>query len=339
MSHFTVLIIGDNPEKQLAPFQENNMGDCPKSFLKFNNVEPEYRKKYNSEKTPMVKFPDGTLESKYNDKFYQAKSEGGWSQREFVLPKGAKLVSIPVKKKYKTFKEYIESYGGYEKDPIKKKYGYWENPNKKWDWYQLGGRWTGYFKLKEGAPISTGEGSLVYGNSAKEGYGDIARIEEIDFEAMRNGAEKEARDLYALVEKTCGGKIPKLEMTWNQAMKEKRYSKLTLDEKRTLYHGQEGLLAFKRGKEKLPKEESEKLFWLDLESFQVPLETYAAQARAGAVSTFAVLKDGKWYERGEMGWWGNVFNEKDQRKWDKEFHKLIDSLSPKTIVSVYDCHI
>src|SRR5687768_5462716 len=30
------------------------------------------------------------------------------------------------------------------------KYGYWQNPNKKWDWYDLGGRWAGYFKLKPG---------------------------------------------------------------------------------------------------------------------------------------------------------------------------------------------
>lgn len=32
MSHFTVAVITDSPdnlEKLLAPFQENNMGDCP----------------------------------------------------------------------------------------------------------------------------------------------------------------------------------------------------------------------------------------------------------------------------------------------------------------------
>lgn len=46
MSHFTVLVIGENPEKQLQPFQENNMDDCPKHFLKFNDVEEEYRKEY-----------------------------------------------------------------------------------------------------------------------------------------------------------------------------------------------------------------------------------------------------------------------------------------------------
>ena len=46
MSHFCVLVIGNDPEKQLAPYQENNMGNCPKEYLDFNNVEDEERKNY-----------------------------------------------------------------------------------------------------------------------------------------------------------------------------------------------------------------------------------------------------------------------------------------------------
>lgn len=33
MSHFTVMVFGDDAEKQLAPFQENNMGDCSEQHL------------------------------------------------------------------------------------------------------------------------------------------------------------------------------------------------------------------------------------------------------------------------------------------------------------------
>jgi len=32
MSHFCVLVVGENPELQLAPYQENNMEDCPKEY-------------------------------------------------------------------------------------------------------------------------------------------------------------------------------------------------------------------------------------------------------------------------------------------------------------------
>lgn len=57
------------------------------------------------------------------------------------------------------------------------------------------------------------------------------------------------------------------------------------------------------------------------------------------VKAFAILKDGTWYERGEMGWWGCVSDEKDQDVWDIEFTKLLESISDNTLLSMYDCHI
>lgn len=35
------------------------------------------------------------------------------------------------------------------KDDFDEDEGYWENPNRQWDWYLLGGRWCGYFLAKE----------------------------------------------------------------------------------------------------------------------------------------------------------------------------------------------
>lgn len=46
MSHFTVLVFSktqDDVSKLLAPFQENNMGDCPKEYLAFNDTEDSSR--------------------------------------------------------------------------------------------------------------------------------------------------------------------------------------------------------------------------------------------------------------------------------------------------------
>jgi hypothetical protein len=58
-----------------------------------------------------------------------------------------------------------------------------------------------------------------------------------------------------------------------------------------------------------------------------------------AFTTFAVLKDGKWYERGKMGWWACVSNEKAADEWQAEFNKLLESLPPETRITVVDCHI
>ena len=59
----------------------------------------------------------------------------------------------------------------------------------------------------------------------------------------------------------------------------------------------------------------------------------------GAIATFAIIKDGKWYEKGEMGWWGCVGNEKEQDHWNEEFAKLFDAIPDDEIVTVVDCHI
>lgn len=49
--------------------------------------------------------------------------------------------------KYKTFDDYMKDQG-FEKDEETNEYGYWGNPNAKWDWYQIGGRWS-QLPLKE----------------------------------------------------------------------------------------------------------------------------------------------------------------------------------------------
>ena len=52
-----------------------------------------------------------------------------------------------------------------------------------------------------------------------------------------------------------------------------------------------------------------------------------------------VLPNGEWYEKGEMGWWVIVTNEKDADEWNKEFFKLVETLDDNLLVTVVDCHI
>lgn len=52
--------------------------------------------------------------------------------------------------------EFVESKEGklYEDTGLR---GYWANPNARWDWYEIGGRWRGLLKLKEGKTGTYGE--------------------------------------------------------------------------------------------------------------------------------------------------------------------------------------
>jgi len=49
--------------------------------------------------------------------------------------------------------------------------------------------------------------------------------------------------------------------------------------------------------------------------------------------------DGKWYQRGEMGWFGCVSDEKPQEDWSVEFQRLFDAIPAEKWISVVDCHI
>ncbi len=300
MSHFTVLIVGENPEKQLEPFEES----------------PE-------EGSPYLVFRDGTEE---------------------VLAKWEKYKDSG---EYASIEKFASSYFGYDKKEDGK-YGYMGNPNRKWDWYQLGGRWTGFFNLKKTNRMirkEIGSPGLMT-KMAPEGTADAAYKRDIDFEGMRLEAANKAQETYRTVRDALDGTIPTMTIKWKDLIDEKneKYNKLNIDEKRAIFHSQAAILTWKAAAQKYKDkmdEESKELYslflWGDLENFQMTEEEYVQRARNNAITTFAVLMDGKWYERGKMGWWAMVADEKSD--WDVEFSKLLDSVSDDTLLSVYDCHI
>jgi hypothetical protein len=245
---------------------------------------------------------------------------------------------IALKDKYPDYETYLKDWHGIE-DITKQ--GYWTNSNARWDWYQIGGRWTGMFKLKKGTmEFSVGKPSLISDRKAKPGWADQCRKKDIDFEGMRDEAEKIASKDYDIVVKFFGGKIPTLKYKWNELLDDEKYKDLDHEEKRTLYKAQQPIMELRERREeisKLPEEEKTLLSWFDFEDYMCTKEEYIQRARDKAIITFAVLKDGQWYERGKMGWWACVSDEKNN--WEEEFNKLLESISEDTLLTVVDCHI
>jgi hypothetical protein len=100
---------------------------------------------------------------------------------------------------------------------------------------------------------------------------------------------------------------------------------------RTAYHGQPAIKA-------LRADERTSDIW-DIEDYLMSREKYIQDACDGAISTFAVVKDGEWHERGSMGWFGCVSGEKDKGDWFKQVSDMLDSLPDDTLLTVCDCHI
>ena len=289
MSHFTVMVFGENAEKQLAPFQENNNGDCPDQHLVFND------------ETEVV--------------------EQAWAEED-----------QETKDEYKNdFDTYVEEYHGYSKDEETGKYGYWENPNAKWDWYQLGGRWAGFFRLKPGAKGENGRAGL-FGKEAEPGHADAVKKCDIDFVWMREEAEKDAGAKYDEIISIVGDSIKEMH-SWDNVRDVMFPGER--DAARDFYNAQAAPAKLKEWN----SENKFKYSFIDLEDFQSTRDEYIRRVGDAAFSTFAVIKDGVWYQKGDMGWWGMASNTKEQSDWNQEISNLLVDLPDDTLISIYDCHI
>lgn len=316
MSHFTVGIITDNldnVEKLLAPYQENNMGDCPMEYLVFHSLSKEFKDEYENGTIERVRLPDGTLISAYDDRCYriitkeeydQAKSENkpvsyrNWPKEVYAIQDlsaiNGELCNVPLKQLYPTLKEYLEDFYDAKYDEDQQDWGYWENPNAKWDWYEIGGRWSGSLLINSNSEGVVGRkgsmGSCKHDendNTSSEEWCDAARIKDILWDKM---LEKEKEYLA------------------------QQYDKVMNDENERIYA--ELLYDIKDGMTK---------------------EEYVACA--SAFSTFAVITpDGKWHEKGKMGWWACVSDEKEG--WENDYYDaFIKDANPDHWLVIVDCHI
>lgn len=395
MSHFTVLVIGENPEEQLAPYHEFECtGHDDQHVIDVDKTE-DYRQRYAETTTCQLKAPDGTLYEPWADEFYreltpeEEKKHGplhamgsgfggglSWRSRDWgdgkgyrpkvqFIPDGYEEVRVPYSE-LMSFVEYVMDDGvepvrhGEQPDLKEKhKYGYAllddagevvkvvdrTNPNSKWDWYLLGGRWTGFFTLKQEAQGQLGDPSLVMKHF---GYdkptarkADQCRKGDIDFAAMRAAAEAKASAKYDAVRAAIDPHLPM--KTWEEvagqyinfhdAQDFVPAKEGGIDAAREEYRSQPAVQAFAE------TEVAKNYFRSSAGDYLIDRDAFIRNAGTASYMTHAVIKDGKWYERGEMGWWGTVHNEKERDAWVEEYAALLDGLPDDTLLSVYDCHI
>jgi hypothetical protein len=307
-------------------------------------------------------------EKEHGIRLYTAdyKDGKGSRTRAFAWPSGGwTAVEVP-ESTVRTFAEFCEEYYGHKIVPFGEqpnfdytldadgrqvdsnhKYGYTivdeqgnviktidrTNPERKWDWYSVGGRWNGYFKLKPMAMGVLGTPGLQTMNSdyepAGEDRADMIMKGDIDIDGMRWEAGEEAAKTYnTFLDVTRDLPLP---LTWQQVQERNTTDgKVDWNAAREQFNSQPMIEALRSNRETI---------WFDIENFMCSKETYIERARNGALATFAVVKDGKWYQRGNMGWWGMVSDEEDRDTWYKQFSDLIDGLPDDTMLTVVDCHI
>jgi hypothetical protein len=336
MSHFVVLVIGNDPEQALAPFQENNMGDCPEHYLVFHDTEDEYLKKYNEDTRSMVKLPSGRLVSKYDRDFKVGGSFGISSRDEYVFPDGSEHIEVPFKETYATFEEFMADYcGDKDRDEKTGRYGYWENPNKKWDWYQIGGRWSGLLRLKPGAQGQNGERSWGNPGQNDAGFCDQANAGDIDWAFMIEEKRKKAGEEFDKVFPLIDGKQF---TSWESLCDKAQAGEISWDDARTTYHAQSVLSAVGKA---LGDD-----YWDVSDVIQGVIAVkgsrgaYVENMARSRAATWAILYKGEWIEKGRMGWFATSDATTDSKaNFLTRFWEIIDGLPADELVSMVDCHI
>ncbi len=320
MSHFTVIVIGEDIQEQMAKYNEATQN---REHLEFQDEEEERLKEYNEEEVDIVVLKDGSLHTIYEEQFnYRAP---GSFETEKRYPEGSIVRKGKFNELYETFEIFMKEWCGHEeRDEETGRYGYWNNPNAKYDWYSLGGRWKGFFKAKDGIDGILGE-SGVFNNEGKSGYYDSLKLCEIDIIGMKEFEVMEANKTYDEIERLLDGrKYP----SWEE-IREKHGD--NIDEARYEYNNHEIVTHFRKN--------NFHFFGDFYEIFCNSREEYVEKRKNSVMVPYAVVKDGQWYQRGKMGWFGMSSDEMSQEEWNDQFWKMLSELDPNTQLSLLDCHI
>ena len=309
MSHFTVLVTGPNVEEQLQPYHE----------FECTGEDDQY-----------VSDIDETEESL---KDFEEHGEGRTFLEFIEYWTGATLLTSPPLPSHK-FNYILQNEDGSYK-VIRR-----TNPNSKWDWYQIGGRWSGFFKLKPEGSGALGDRSLLMRNEppVKSGRADVAYKGDIDFAGMEEDARLKATERYDFFESLISS-LPENERSfipWKECWK--HLNTENIDEVRAFYNSQpviELIAKLKIGDNEL----SDHLQW-NTDDYAVSRDEFIERGVDSSWSVFALLHRGEWISRGDMGWWGCVSNEVDDEEgYRKYVRTLIHALPDDTLLTLVDCHI
>ena len=300
MSHFTVMVIGPDHEAQLAPYHEFECTGVADQYVVDVDITDEFR-------DVMVNAEEDAEEGQspldyalgyygFEDRVVEDESEVDREEHHkfgFAVVRDGELIQAVSR----------------------------TNPNKQWDWYVVGGRWTGMLKLKPGATGMQGRPGLMT-EAAQEGRADQARAGDIDWAGMRDEAGAKAGAYWDQVREVA----PNGWESWDSVVA--RFPEDTAGA-RDFYNGQVGRQALRENRE---------LMWC-MDSVLVSREEYVQEARDAAGMTYAFVKDSVWMERGSMGWWGISTDDMPKSEWYARMSAMIDGLDDDTLITIVDCHI
>lgn len=367
--HFMAFVIGQNIEKQLAPYQEFECSDgMVEDYIQSIDVTKEHLEQYKTYKFRRYVDEKGNVFDPYSDQFYREPTpeelqiilrkacnsnisfaykqwgdvDGESSYRVHYLPEGFEAKELDASEIY-TFYEFIKAQG-YKTLQMNETphfgtgeshmWGWCQvdennevvqvidrtNPNCKWDYWLVGGRFSGWLSYKDTLDRTLYE---------EDAY---IPVKHIDFEVLQNEAEVEARAAYRSLVSLLGSPLPPIEISWEDLCAD---TTKTWEERRDKYFSQKPIEAYKLAQ----KDNPDLNFSLYDDFASCTEEEYVARARNNACTPNVIVKDGVWYALGENSWWDSASPKVDSKEWSEHVVKFLTSLDPDEVITIVDCHI
>lgn len=330
MSHFTVMVIGpsndDELAEMLAPYDENKDVDPYRDYLEGEAKDHWYMEKLRRDFAAVERAAAADPVDALEDKVIRAAKsiisnleEPTWE--EFVTIYNLEFEDPNDRVHYdeKTGRAYeLTSY----------------NPDSKWDWYEVGGRWAGTLRLKGERPpgqelnFSWGWKDTPDDERPGKDRADRAQLKDIDLDGWREEARADAEAKYDRYEEFVAlhGEHPKWDWEGN---------KDRIQEYRQEYNNNPVVVAAREF-----FKNSGMFFNAGDEFGGKTREEYVASKVAGAVPCYATLTEDGWLAPGKMGWFGmSSDGDNDRVRYHAEVNKMLDELDPETWITVVDCHI
>jgi len=256
MSHFPVIVIGDNIESQLQPYHEY---EC-------TGIDDEY-----------------VVDVDVTDK----------AKKEFEESDGS------------DFHEFCKDWYGCGVIMRDDKVFIKTNPNAKWDWWVVGGRWADLFNITEG------------------------QRKDFDFLATKEKRKVEAEGYFDKLTAITDGIEPP-ENTWKQLVD---IYKDNIEEARSIRQNHPWIKAIAADEDLRWRRDDE------VEIFTKGRDKYVQGEVERSCSPYAIVKNSEWHAKGKMGWFGISDDQKTQGDWNKTVNDMIIIGRGDERLTVVDCHI
>lgn len=353
MSHFSVMVVTNHGtelelKNALQPYHEYECTGIKDQYVVRVDKDDEARELFAKATRTFWVGEDGHLHDPHLDRFYreptdeERKQIGPFSGTGFgggvsytskdwgdgqgyrtkvhmtVAEAGMTEVERPLSE-FESIDQWAKDYGGWEVDENGRFFDL-TNPNAQWDWWVIGGRYSGRL-LVDGQRVDSAKVKTIDRDAMM--VRAIRQREEHLKEFMgKNGLLTEQETEAALTAtKVCHALWMNLP---EPRPRGKEYREWLMGQ------GDDGIKAAR----------------IVTHPFDISApelcagETLRQWVRCAPwITAFAVIKDGTWYEKGSMGWWGVVADEKEERVWEDQFNSLFDSLAPDQWITFVDCHI